>query len=119
MGASTKLLDLLKDLLEQLPSLLTLLVCMVVAIVRWKKHSKVSLVVLLSLGFLFFHMLVFAVVYNWVPDWFIASATGADRASVIRNVYLVLGLITNTSLAAGLALLLVAIFMRREPLKAG
>jgi hypothetical protein len=115
MAASTKLFDLLRDLLEQLPSLLTLLVCMVVAIARWKKHPRVSLVVLISLGFLFFHLLVFTVVYNWVPDWLIHAAPIANQASVTRNVYLVLALVTNTSLAVGLALLLTGIFMKRTP----
>jgi hypothetical protein len=115
MEASTKLFDLLRDLLEQLPSLLTLLVCMVVAIVRWKKHPRVSLAVLMSLAFLFFHLLVSAFAYNWVPDWFINAAPIANQASVTRNVYLVLGLVTNASLAVGLAILLTGIFMQRVP----
>jgi len=113
MEGSSKLFDLLKNLLEQLPTLLTLLACMIFAIARWKRHPKVSLVVLISLGYLFLHLLVFAVVYNWVPDWFIHSASSGFQPTVIRNVYLVLGLITNTSLAIGLAVMLTAIFMGR------
>ena len=113
MGETTKLFDLLKDLLEQLPSLFTLLVCMVVAVARWKRHPKVSLVLLLGLGYLILHLLVSAVIYNWVPDWFIQAASEANRATAIRNVYLVLGLVTNASLAIGLSVLLTAIFMQR------
>src|SRR5437660_12383523 len=101
MEASNKLLDLFKALAEQLPSLLTLLACMIFAIARWKRHPKVSLVVLISLGLLFFHTLVFAVVFNWVPDWFIRSASAADVQSVSRNVYLVLGLFTSSPRSVG------------------
>jgi hypothetical protein len=113
MQGSTKLFDLIKDLLEQLPSLLTLLVCIVIAIMRWKKNSTVALVVLISLAFLLVHLLVFAIVYNWVPDMFIQASPGLDRAIVIRNVYIIIGLITNTSLAIGLVALLIGVFMQR------
>src|SRR6266498_4287180 len=115
MEASNKVLDLFKALAEQLPSLLTLLACMIFAIARWKRHPKVSLVVLISLGLLFFHVLVFSIVYNWVPDWFIRSATAADIESVSRNVFLVLGLIASSTRAVGFGLLLTAIFMLRKP----
>lgn len=117
MEASNKLLDLLRALVLQLPSLLTLLVCMVFTIVRWKRHPKVSPTLLLSLAFLFIHGIAFAVVYTWVPSLFITS--GENDAVVARNVYLVLGLIANTTAAFGLAVLLAAIFMRRKPAPIG
>ena len=115
METSNKLFDLLKSLAEQLPSLLTLLACMIFAIARWKRHPKVSLAVLISLGLLFFHVLVFSIVYNWVPIWFIRSAGSADMQSVSRNVFLVLGLIASSTRAVGFGLLLTAIFMLRKP----
>lgn len=114
MDGSEKLLELLKALAEQLPSLLTLLACMVFAATRWKRHPKVSLVALISLALLFLHGIVFAIIYNWVPDLFIRSATYADMQSVIRRVYLVLGLFYNAALAVAFALLLASIFMQRS-----
>lgn len=113
MEAANKLLDLLKDLAEQLPSLLTILACIVVAMVRWKRYPKAALVVLVGLCLLLLHAVVFGVVYTWVPDMFIGSASYPTQGSMIRTVYLVLGLITNTSLAAALSLLLAGIFIQR------
>jgi hypothetical protein len=113
MEASNKILELLKGLMEQVPSLLTILGCMVFAIVRWRRHSKVSLLVLIGLGLLFVHSFVFAVVYTWIPDLFIRSADYLNQTSVIRNVYLVLGLISNSSFGVAFAVLLMAIFIHR------
>lgn len=113
MEASNKLLNLLKAILEQAPSLLTLLGCIVFAITRWKRHPKVSLVLVISLGLLFFHGIVFSAVYNWVPGWFLQA--GPYDPAAFRRVYLVLGLISNTSAAVIFALLLAAIFIQRRP----
>ena len=111
---ANKLLELLKDLLEQLPLLLIVLVCMVFAIVRWKRYPKVSLVMLIALVLMFLHSIIFAVVYNWVPDLFIRSAGSQNQASAMRNVYLTLGLINNSSFAVAFAVLLTAIFIQRS-----
>ncbi len=114
MDTSQKLLDLLKALAEQLPSLLTLLACMVFAASRWKRHPKVSLMALISLALLFLHGIAFAIIYNWVPDLFIRRGVYTDIQPVIDRVYLVLGLFYNTALAVAFALLLVSIFMQRS-----
>jgi hypothetical protein len=110
MEASHKILDLVTDLLEQLPSLLTILGCMVFAVVRWKRNPKVSMVALIGLALLFLNLIVFSVIYNWVPDLF----TGyRDQVTVTRNVYLVLGVTTNCALGLALAVLLTTIFVQR------
>jgi len=114
MNGSQKLLALLKALAEQLPSLLALLACMVFAASRWRRHPRVSLVILISLALLFLHGIVFAIIYNWVPDLLIPMNTFAD-AQWVHRVYLVLGLFYNAALAVGFALLLVSIFMQRSP----
>ena len=112
MEAANKLLDLLKALVEQLPSLLSLIACMIFAVIRWKRHPKVSLLVLISLGLLFVHGIAFSIIYNWVPGWFIKP--GTYDPAVMRNVYMVLGLIFNTTAAVIFALLLGGIFMQRR-----
>lgn len=110
METSDQLWQLLRSLLQQLPSLLTLLGCVIFAISRWKRDPQVSLFAGIGLVFLILHAIVFAVVYVWVPGWLIV-----DRSSTssFRSVMLILGLIFNTTLAIGFTLLLVAIFMRR------
>lgn len=113
MEASNKILELVKDLLEQLPSLLTIIACLVFAIVRWKRSPTVSQVALMGLVLLFLHLVVFSIVYTWVPDLLIRASVAADQPTLARNVYLVLGLITNLSLGVAFAVLLTAIFIQR------
>ncbi len=112
MDGPHKLLDLLKQIVEQLPSLLALIACMIFAITRWKQHPKVSLLVLISLALLFVHAIAFIIIYNWVPGLFIQPVYDAAK---MRHVYFVLGLLSNGSAAVIFAILLGAIFMRRGP----
>ena len=111
----SKLAQLMRDVLEQLPSLLTLVACMIFAIARWKRHPKVSLVVLIALTLLLVHVFAFALIYVWVPDWFIRSASPDRVESITRNLYLVLGLLSNGVVAVAMVLLLAGIFMQRKP----
>jgi hypothetical protein len=113
MEATSKWTELLRSFLEQLPSLLTFAGCIIFVIIRWKWYPKVSLILLVALIVGLIHEIVFTVVYNWVPGWFIP--TGTYDPIVTRNVYLVLGLITNTSAGAIVLLYLAAIFMNRPP----
>jgi len=111
--SENKLLELLKDLGEQLPSLLTIVACMVFAITRWKRARTVSLVVLIGLVLMFLHSIMSSVVYTWVPDLFIGSTSYPSQANTIRTVYLILGLITNASMGVIIAILLTAVFVKR------
>jgi nitrogen fixation-related uncharacterized protein len=112
MDGPHKLFDLLKQIVEQLPSLLTLIACMIFAITRWKRHPKVSLLVLISLALLFIHGIAFSIIYN---GWFVKP--GQYDPTAMRNVYLVLGLLSNGSAALIFAILLGAIFIQREPVE--
>ena len=89
--------------------MLVLLVCMVIALVRWRRHPRVSGLVLLSLAWLFLTSLVSSVIYAWVPDWLLR--TGAAPT----NVYVVLGFVSNFSLAIEFAIFVVAILIQRRP----
>lgn len=113
MDSSANFYELIKDLLLQLPSIIVLVACMVVAVVRWRRHPRISLIVLLSLAWLLLHGFVYSVIYNWVPDWIIRTAASGDVQQLTQNVYLVLGLITNVSLAIALTLMLIAVFTQR------
>jgi hypothetical protein len=115
MESSSKLLQYFWALVEQLPSLLTLLGCIVFAFMRWKRHPKVSLTIIVGLGLLFFHALVFLVIFDVVPRLFIKPGTVEDTESIRKTVSLVLGLLFNTGLAVAFAVLLAGVFMERKP----
>lgn len=117
---SDRLFYLFASFLQQLPSLLALVACIIFAITRWKRHPKISMVVTIGLGLLLLHAIVFLIVYNFVPSYFIQAASRESRDHreieiVIRNVYLVLGWISNSAAAVAFAVLLTGIFMRRKP----
>src|SRR6266705_4905759 len=111
MGASEKLLDIIHGLLVQLPSLLTMLVCIVLAMVRWRRHPKVSLTLIVGLLLLIVFAVIFQFVYVFVPDWFNTTANATSRATV----FLVITFINNCCWAIGLVTLFSAIFMQRNP----
>lgn len=111
----SKLTQYFWTLVEQLPSLITLIGCMVFAFMRWKRHPKVSLIVVVSLGLLFLHAFVFLLVYDLVPPLFIKPGSFENMETVRRTVFLVLGLISNSVAAVAFALLLAAVFMQRKP----
>lgn len=112
MDGIHKIYDLLWSLLEQLPSLLAILGCIIFVAIRYKRHPKVSLLVLASLLLLLLHGPTFAAVYNWIPDLLIDSASVTNRYT--STVMVVLGFIYHTALAIPFALLLVGIFMQRS-----
>jgi hypothetical protein len=102
------------SLVEQLPSLLTIIGCIIFALTRWKRHPKVSLLLVAGLGLLLVHIFVFLLVYDLVPPLFIKPDNYANTESIRRTLYLVLGLIANTSIAVSFALLLGAVFTQRK-----
>lgn len=110
MTGSAIFWDMLRLVLGQLPSLITMLGCMVAALILWKRHPKVSLAVIVSLGLMLLHALVFALAYAWVPSWFITPGT----YTASQTVYTVLSLLYSGSLAIILAVLLIAVFMQRQ-----
>lgn len=111
---SNQLFELFRAYAEQIPSFLALLAGLVFAFTRWKRFPKVALTLAIGLGILLFQQVIFTVIYNVVPGWFIRSVGSQDIQKTIQNVYLVLGLISNTVAAAGFALILAAIFMQRK-----
>jgi hypothetical protein len=103
------LLMVLRNLLTQLPSLLTLLVCLLIAVIRWKRHPKVSLVAALGLILLILHGLFFSAAYIWIPRVF-ASGSFQDNP----RFFGLLSLITNFLFAVALATFLTAVFIDRK-----
>jgi len=104
----------LKDLAVQIPSILAILAGSALAIIRWKRYPRVSLIVLIALLLLLIHEFVFTGVYATVPDLIIKSANDLNRETLTRNVYVGLAVIYNCLEAVPFVLLLCAIFMRRR-----
>jgi hypothetical protein len=110
---SERFMALVKYFLEELPSFLAFIGCIVFAITRWKRYPKIAMIVTIALTYLLLHQIVFSFVYFFVPSHFIRNAPPDTIQTVIRNVYLVIGLISNTVLVIGMIIFLMGIFMRR------
>ena len=111
MDSSNRFFEALWALAMQLPSLLTVLACIVVAIIRWKHHPKVSLTLVIGLGLLFLHALVFAFVYAYVPD----VLAGPGNYAAMRTIITVISFMYNSSLAVALGIVLAAVFIQLSP----
>lgn len=110
METSAKITQWLSELAQQLPSLITLLVCMVLVIARWKRHPTVSLLAVIGLFLLLLHGPFFTLIYAQGPSLFLGNNYTSED---IRSLFLVLGLIFNSTRVIAFAPLLAAIFMGR------
>jgi hypothetical protein len=110
----SQLFELLRNYLEQIPSLLAVIGALVFAITRLKLYPRVALVVVIALAFILLLQVINTIVYSVVPTWFLRSRVGdADYRTIVNRLFLALALITNGTLAIGFAVLVAAIFMRR------
>jgi len=105
-----KFLQVLWSIATQLPSLLTMLACIVVAVIRWKRHPKISLTVIISLALLLMITLVFPFVYSFVPELIVKPDDFKSR----ETVFIVISFFYNSLSGIALAVLLVAIFRLRS-----
>jgi uncharacterized BrkB/YihY/UPF0761 family membrane protein len=110
MENSNRFLDVLWSLVLQLPSLLTMLACIMAAIIRWRRHPKVSLALATGLGLLILHAFIFALVYAFVPELFARPG----NYGMMRTVVNVITFLYNSSLAIAFGILLLAVFMKRS-----
>ena len=110
MESGAKLPLWLSELAQQLPSLITLLVCMVLVIARWKRHPTVSLLAVIGLFLLLLHAPIFTLIYAQGPSLLLGTNYTSED---IRNLFLVMGLIFNSTRAIAFAPLLAAIFIGR------
>jgi hypothetical protein len=107
---SQDLLAIARNIGPQLPSLLTLLICLVIVLLRRRRHAKATLIAALGLILLILHSLVFAVADVWLLRSFV-EAESAD----LDHFYAIFGLVASVCLAIAFGVLLVAIFIDREP----
>jgi hypothetical protein len=112
---SARFIGLVKYFGEELPSLLAFVACIIFAITRWKRYPRIAMLVTIAVGYLLLHQIIFSFVYFFVPSYFIRNSPSESIQTVIRNVYLVIGLISNTTMGIGIVILLAGIFTRRKP----
>jgi hypothetical protein len=101
---------LLLEVLTQLPSLLTMAVCIVVAIVRWKRHPRASLIVILALTFLSLGSLVFSAIFIWIPKLFVSL----ENPDSVQVGYTIMQVIYNLLFTLALGALILAVFTKRS-----
>jgi hypothetical protein len=108
-SVSQDLFQVLRNVLTQLPSLLTLLICLIIALVRWKRHPKVSAIAAFAFIFIILHGLFFSAAYIWIPRLFVSGSFQENP-----RIYSLLGLLANILFAVALAILLSAVFVDRK-----
>lgn len=104
---------LVRDLLVRSPVYLLCLAGLALALVRWPRHPKVSVLVCLGLGLLLLFSLALPVIYGVLP-----KVLGDQGRSVEEQmaVYSILGFVSSFVNAVALSLLVAAVFIdRRRP----
>ena len=103
-------MDVAYLLLGRLPIILLALVGIVLAVARWKRHSRVSLLTVLGLGLFLFQSLAFMFLYTFLPrlvdrGWAYAS---------INHLYTLAQVCQDFLFAGVIILLVVAAFSQRH-----
>lgn len=111
MEVVSNILEVLRSLLPQLPSVLTIIVCAVAATIRWKRHPKVSLTVIISLGLLLAITFVYPFIFTFVLRWL---RKPEDDFKSLQKIITVIWFFYNSAWGMALAVLLAAIFMQRK-----
>ncbi len=112
--AVTSYASMLTRFLAQLPVYLVWLVGAIVAVVRWRRHPRVSLLAVAGLAVLFLSSLVSTAANSMLP---MMVASGALRGSFSRmaTVLAVCSIVFAVIAAVGYGLLLAALFSGRAP----
>jgi hypothetical protein len=103
---------LLTMLLQRLPILLVLLGGIVFAIVRWRRHPKVSLMTVIGLVLYITKVLLFTLLSYSVPRF---RETMHWSYAAANNIFEVLNILSDVSFAIIIVLLVTAAFVSRRP----
>jgi hypothetical protein len=102
-----KALDLLLTNLPYFPVYLAWLVGAILALVRWHRHPRVSLVMLIATALFILGMLLQVVSFAWVMNQISTGGWSASEAGYILGTVAIIHSLLNT---AAYTLLLVAVF---------
>jgi uncharacterized membrane protein YagU involved in acid resistance len=109
METSNQVSQILREIAMQLPSMLTMLGGIVVAIIRWKRHPRVSLTIVISLALMLLHLMIFAVVFATIH-----SMMSYENFRTLQTYQTIASVMYNLTLAILTAILITAIFMQRK-----
>lgn len=98
-------------MLRRTPMLLVSLTGIVLAIIKWRKHSRVSLFLILGFSLYIFSALFFTAVNNWLYP--VLSKRNFNPNS-IEWFYFATNILQNSTWALMLALIIAAIFSQRD-----
>jgi hypothetical protein len=104
-------MDISYLLLRRLPIILMALAGILIAIVRWKRHPKVSLLAVLGMGLFLLESLTFMFVYYFLPRFVERGWTFGS----VTTLYALAQACQDFLFAAVIILLVVAAFSQREP----
>ena len=102
---------LLMSFLQRSPILLVALGGIAFAIIRWRRHPGVSLLVTIGLLFYIIKLTIFAALYYWLPTLRV-SMKMSYRA--ISNLYDLTSIVSDITFSIVLVILVVAAFYRRS-----
>ncbi len=98
-------------LVRKAPVLLLAGAGIVFAIVRWKRHPRVSLVTVIGLVFLLGESFTISAVYYWLPSLFARRWASYDN---VKIYYTVLAVLDDIAYALVILLLVVAALIQRN-----
>lgn len=101
----------LSYMLRRTPMLLVALTGIVLAVIKWRKHSKASLFLILGFGLYIFSALFFTALNNWLRP--VLSKRGFNTNS-IEWAYFAVSILQNSTWALMLAFIIAAIFSQRN-----
>lgn len=110
METGNLIIEYLTRLATQLPTLIVLVVGVILALVRWRRHPLVSALACAGIAIVFVNSIVMTGMWTWVPQYLFESGRDPDVVNVLLRV---MGIVSEVIYTAGLALLLVAVFVRR------
>lgn len=108
METTTRIYQILGEIATQLPSMLTMLGGILVAIIRWKRHPRISLTVVISLALMLLHLTIFAVVFATIHSMVSYENFTLQAYQTLASI------MYNLILAILTAILVTAIFMQRK-----
>lgn len=101
----------LSYMLRRIPMILVSLTGIVLAIIKWRKHSKTSLLLILGFSLYILSALFFTAINNWMYP--VLSKRNFDPNS-IDWFYFAVNILQNGTWALMLALIIAAIFSQRN-----
>ena len=99
-------------MLQRSPLLLVILCGIVLALVRWKRHPRISLFTLLGLLLYLFKLFSFTALFYSIPR--IREAMNLSYG-VANNLYSLLAVLNDLAFALIIVLLVVVAFAQRKP----